>query len=152
MTRWQVTELRKITPAMQWNSYFEGIGAKDLDTIIVSQPKYMKALQDLLAENSVEEWKTYLKWDLFNDAASALSTDLEKESWEFYSKTLRGAKEQRPRNERALSTINGVVGEALGKLYVEKHFPPQAKETAKEMVDNILKAYETRINKSFMDE
>ena len=148
-----VAELQKITPAMQWNSYFEGIGAKDLDTIIVSQPKYMKALQDLLAENSVEEWKTYLKWDLFNDAASALSTDLEKESWEFYSKTLRGAKEQRPRNERALSTINGVVGEALGKLYVEKHFPPQAKETAKEMVDNILKAYETRINNlSWMSE
>ncbi|SDR97659.1 M13 family metallopeptidase [Christiangramia echinicola] len=148
-----VAELQKITPAMQWNSYFEGIGAKNLDTIIVSQPKYMKALQDLLAENSVEEWKTYLKWDLFNDAASALSTDLEKESWEFYSKTLRGAKEQRPRNERALSTINGVVGEALGKLYVEKHFPPQAKETAKEMVDNILKAYETRINNlSWMSE
>ncbi|WP_026932713.1 M13 family metallopeptidase [Christiangramia echinicola] len=148
-----VAELQKITPAMQWNSYFEGIGAKNLDTIIVSQPKYMKALQDLLAENSVEEWKTYLKWDLFNDAASALSTDLEKESWEFYSKTLRGAKEQRPRNERALSTINGVVGEALGKLYVDKHFPPQAKETAKEMVDNILKAYETRINNlSWMSE
>lgn len=148
-----VAELQKITPAMQWNSYFEGIGAKNLDTIIVSQPKYMKALQDLLAENSVEEWKTYLKWDLFNDAASALSTDLEKESWEFYSKTLRGAKEQRPRNERALSTINGVVGEALGKLYVERHFPPQAKETAKEMVDNILKAYETRINNlSWMSE
>ncbi len=141
-----VAELQKITPAMQWNSYFEGIGAKDLDTIIVSQPKYMKALQDLLAENSVEDWKTYLKWDLFNSAASSLSTDLEKESWEFYSKTLRGAKEQRPRNERALSTINGVLGEALGKLYVEKHFPPQAKETAKEMVDNILKAYENRIN------
>ena len=148
-----VAELQKITPAMQWNSYFEGIGAKDLDTIIVSQPEYMKALQDLLAENSVEDWKTYLKWDLFNSAASSLSTDLEKESWEFYSKTLRGAKEQRPRNERALSTINGVLGEALGKLYVEKHFPPQAKETAKEMVDNILKAYENRINNlSWMSE
>ena len=148
-----VAELQKITPAMQWNSYFEGIGAKDLDTIIVSQPEYMKALQDLLAENSVEEWKTYLKWDLFNDAASTLSTDLERESWEFYSKTLRGAKEQRPRNERALSNINGVLGEALGKLYVEEHFPPQAKETAKEMVGNILKAYETRINNlSWMSE
>ncbi len=148
-----VAELQKITPAMQWNSYFEGIGAKDLDTIIVSQPEYMNALQDLLAENSVEDWKTYLKWDLFNSAASSLSTDLEKESWEFYSKTLRGAKEQRPRNERALSTINGVLGEALGKLYVEKHFPPQAKETAKEMVDNILKAYENRINNlSWMSE
>ncbi|MBT8319295.1 MAG: M13 family metallopeptidase, partial [Gramella sp.] len=79
-----VAELQKITPAMQWNSYFEGIGAKDLETIIVSQPKYMKALQEILAENSVEEWKTYLKWNLLNDAAAALTTDLERESWEFY--------------------------------------------------------------------
>ncbi len=149
----KVGELQKITPALQWNSYFEGIGAKDLDTIIVSQPEYMKALQEILAENSVEDWKTYLKWDLFNDAAPILTTELERESWEFYSKTLRGAKEQRPRNERALSTINGVLGEALGKLYVEEHFPPQAKETAKEMVQNILTAYENRINNlSWMSE
>ena len=148
-----VAELQKITPAMQWNSYFEGIGAKDLDTIIVSQPEYMKALQDLLAENSVEDWKRYLKWDFFNGAASNLTTELERKSWEFYSQTLRGAKEQRPRDERALASVNGVLGEALGKLYVEEHFPPQAKETAKEMVDNIIKAYENRINNlSWMSE
>ena len=148
-----IAEIQKMTPAFQWNEYFEGIGAKGLDTVIVSQPKYMKALQDLLAENSVEDWKTYLKWELFNDAASSLTTDLEKESWEFYSKTLRGAKEQRPRDERALGSINGVLGEALGKLYVAEHFPPAAKKTAKEMVDNILKAYENRINNlSWMSE
>ena len=148
-----VAELQKITPAIKWNEYFEGIGAKNMDTVIVSQPKYMKALQNIIAENSVEEWKTYLKWDLFNSAASALTTDLEKESWEFYSKTLQGAKEQRPRNERALSSINGTLGEALGKLYVEKHFPAEAKEKAQEMVDNILKAYENRINNlSWMSE
>ena len=148
-----IAEIQKMTPAFQWNEYFEGIGAKSLDTVIVSQPNYMKALQDLLAENSVEDWKTYLKWELFNDAASSLTTDLEKESWEFYSKTLRGAKEQRPRDERALGSINGVLGEALGKLYVAEHFPPAAKKTAKEMVDNILKAYENRINNlSWMSE
>ena len=148
-----IAELQKLTPAMQWNAYFEGIGAKNLDTVIVSQPKYMKALQQILAENSVEDWKTYLKWDFFNAAAPTLTTQLERESWEFYSKALRGAKEQRPRNERALGTINGVLGEALGKLYVEEHFPPQAKETAREMVDNIIKAYENRIsNLSWMSE
>jgi len=94
-----------------------------------------------------------LKWDLFNGAASALTTDLETESWEFYSKTLQGAKEQRPRNERALSSINGTLGEALGKLYVEEYFPAEAKKKAQEMVDNILKAYENRINNlSWMSE
>ena len=148
-----VAELQKTVPAMKWKEYFDGIGAKQLDTVIVSQPGYMKALQDILAENSVEEWKTYLKWDLFNSAAPSLTTDLERESWEFYSKTLGGAKEQRPRDERALGSVNGILGEALGKLYVEKHFPPQAKEKAQEMVSNILKAYENRINNlSWMSE
>jgi len=148
-----VAELQKMTPAMNWKAYFDGIGAKELDTIIVSQPKYMKAIQQIIAENSVEDWKTYLKWDLFNGAASALTTDLETESWEFYSKTLQGAKEQRPRKERALSSINRTLGEALGKLYVEEHFPAEAKKKAQEMVDNILKAYENRINNlSWMSE
>lgn len=148
-----IDELQKTVPAMQWNSYFEGIGAKDLDTIIVSQPKYMMALQGILADNSVEDWKIYLKWDFFNDSATKLTTELERESWEFYNQKLRGAKEQRPLDERALGTINGVLGEALGKLYVEKHFPPQAKETATEMVANIIKAYENRINNlSWMSE
>ncbi len=148
-----IAELQKMAPAMQWKEYFEGIGAKDLDTIIVSQPEYMKGMQDLLAENSVDDWKTYLKWDLFNSAAGALTTDLERERWEFYSKTLQGAKEQRPRDERALQSINGVLGEALGKLYVAENFPPEAKKTAQEMVANILKAYENRINNlSWMSE
>ncbi len=148
-----VAELQKTVPAMQWDKYFEGIGAEDLDTIIVSQPGYMKALQDIIAENSVEDWKAYLKWNLFNDAAPSLTTELEHKSWEFYDKTLQGAQEQRPRKERALGTVNRTIGEALGKLYVEEHFPAEAKEKAQEMIANIIKAYETRINNlSWMSE
>ncbi|MDX1545149.1 MAG: M13 family metallopeptidase, partial [Christiangramia sp.] len=141
-----VAELQNTVPSMQWNEYFEGIGAKDLDTIIVSQPEYMKALQDIIAENSVEDWKAYLKWNLFNDAAPALTTELEYKNWEFYDKTLQGAQEQRPRKERALATVNRTLGEALGKLYVEEHFPAEAKQKAREMIANIVKAYEKRIN------
>ncbi|WP_373057676.1 M13 family metallopeptidase [Zunongwangia sp. H14] len=140
-----VNELQKTVPAMEWNRYFEGIGAKDLDTIVVTQPQYMEALQNVLAQNSVEDWKAYLKWNMFNDAAPFLSTDLERENWEFYDKTLQGAQEQRPRNERALATVNGTVGQALGKLYVDENFPPEAKEKAQEMIGNIIKAYENRI-------
>lgn len=148
-----VAELQKTVPAMQWDEYFEGIGAEDLDTIIVSQPGYMKALQDIIAKNSVEDWKAYLKWNLFNDAAPSLTTELEHKSWEFYDKTLQGAQEQRPRKERALGTVNRTIGEALGKLYVEEHFPAEAKEKAQEMIANIIKAYETRINNlSWMSE
>ncbi|MDT0690883.1 M13 family metallopeptidase [Salegentibacter sp. F188] len=141
-----VNELQNTVPGMQWESFFEGIGAKDLDTIIITQPEYMKSLQNIIAQNSVEDWKAYLKWNLFNDAASTLTTELEHENWEFYDKTLQGAQEQRPRNERALSTVNGTVGEALGRLYVEQHFPAEAKEKAQEMIGNIIKAYENRIN------
>tara|TARA_B100000953_G_scaffold58037_3_gene45849 strand:+ start:2894 stop:4960 length:2067 start_codon:yes stop_codon:yes gene_type:complete len=148
-----VAALQEMVPAIDWNTYFEEIGAGKLDTIIVSQPAYMKAMQDLLAQNDVDIWKKYLTWTAFDAAAGMLSTDIETANWDFYSKTLRGAKEQRPRDERALSTVNGTVGEALGKLYVEKHFPPEAKEKAQEMIANVIKAYEKRINNlSWMSE
>ena len=148
-----VSELQNTVPALDWDSYFNEIGAKELDTIIVSQPKYMKALQGVFNQNNVEDWKTYLKWSIFNDAANALSTEIETANWEFYNKTLQGAQEQRPRDERALQTINWTIGEALGKLYVEEHFPAEAKEQAEEMIANIIKAYENRINNlSWMSE
>ncbi|GAB2764053.1 M13 family metallopeptidase [Actinomadura fibrosa] len=141
-----VAELQKKVPAVKWNEFFSEIGAGKPDTIIVSQPKYMEALQGILANQNVEDWKAYLRWNLFNDAAGMLTTDIERANWEFYEQTLRGAKEQLPRNERALATINYAVGEALGKLYVEEHFPAEAKQKAEEMIQNVIKAYENRID------
>ncbi|MGY5850725.1 M13 family metallopeptidase [Salegentibacter sp. F14] len=141
-----VAELQNSVPALEWEKYFNEIGAEELDTIIVAQPKYMNALQDIFTENKVGDWKTYLKWSIFNDAANTLSTEIETANWEFYNKTLQGAQEQRPRDERALQTINWTIGEALGKLYVDEHFPAEAKEQAEEMIANIIKAYESRIN------
>ena len=139
-------ELQKTVPAVNWNRYFEAIGAQGVDTVIVRQPKYMQALQKTLASQNVEDWKQYLRWTLFNDAAGMLTTDIEQANWEFYEKTLRGAQEPLPRNERALATINGTIGEALGKLYVEKHFPAEAKQKAEEMIQNVVKAFENRID------
>ncbi len=141
-----VAELQNSVSAFNWETYFNEIGAEDLDTIIISQPKYMESLQQTFAQNNVEDWKTYLKWSIFNDAAAMLSTEIETANWEFYSKTLQGAQEQRPRNERALQTINRSLGEALGKLYVEEHFPAEAKEKAEEMIANIVTAFESRID------
>ncbi|MFD1094346.1 M13 family metallopeptidase [Salegentibacter chungangensis] len=148
-----VAELKQTVPALDWDKYFTEIGAEGLDTVVVSQPKYMEALQDVIAENSVEDWKSYLRWAVFNDAAASLSTEIERANWEFYNQTLRGAQEQRPLKERALASVNRNVGEALGKLYVEKHFPAEAKKKAEEMIANIIKAYEKRINNlSWMSE
>lgn len=141
-----VSQLQNQVKAINWEKYLSDIGAGNVDTLIVSQPKYMQALQTTFSGRNVEDWKTYLRWNLFNNASSTLSMELERASWEFYSKTLQGAQEQRPLKERALATVNGSLGEALGKLYVEENFPPEAKEKAQEMIANIIKAYEVRIN------
>jgi putative endopeptidase len=141
-----ISDLQKMVPAINWANYFKGIGVKSIDTVIVSEVKYMKALQNILAENNISDWKAYLRWSALNGATDYLSDELEKANWDFYSQTLRGAKEQRPKEERALQTLNWTIGEALGKLYVDKKFPPEAKAKAEEMIQNVIKAYEKRIN------
>src|SRR5690606_15998770 len=141
-----VSQLQNQVKAINWEKFLDKIGAGDVDTLIVSQPQYMQALQTTFSANNVEDCKNYLRWNLFNNASGTLSTEIERASWDFYSKTLQGAQQQRPLNERALATVNGSLGEALGKLYVEENFPPEAKEKAQEMIENIIKAFEVRIN------
>jgi len=142
-----VADLQKLTPSIQWKEYFKKAGLSDLDNVIVSQPKYMKTLDVLVKTTSFDDLKLYLNWTLLNGSASQLSTEIDKANWDFYGKTLSGATQQRPIEERALQVVNGTVGEALGKLYVEKRFPKEAKQQAKEMIDNIIQAYENRIKK-----
>ncbi len=141
-----VAELQKLVPAINWNTYLTGVGIPKVDTVIVSQPKYMAALQEILTQNKVDDWKAYMRWTLLNKSAGQLSTEIESANWDFYSKTLTGAVKQRPRDERALQVINGTVGEALGKLYVEQKFPAEAKAKAEKMIDNVKLAFENRIN------
>jgi putative endopeptidase len=141
-----VADLKKNTPSIQWDKYFAGIGMTKLDTVNVAQPRYMIALEKTLTEKKVEAWKEYLKWSLLNRTASTLTTDIENANFDFYGKTLTGALKQRPREEVALQVINGATGEALGKLYVEKLFPAEAKDKAKNMIANVMLAYENRIN------
>lgn len=141
-----IAELQKLMPVINWNTYFSGVGLKNLQSVVVTQPKYFTALNQILLENKIPDWKNYLKWSLLNDAASALSTTIGRANFEFYGKTLTGAKKQRPAEERALQTVNGTVGEALGKLYVEQKFPAEAKAKAEKMIRNVIRAYEIRIN------
>lgn len=141
-----VGDLQKLTPSINWDSYLSQIGLPKTDSLIVSQPKYLIALEGILKENKVDEWKAYMRWTLLNKSASQLSTQLETANWEFYGKTLTGAVKQRPLQERALQVINGAIGEALGKLYVEKKFPAEAKAKAEKMIKNVFLAFENRIN------
>ena len=126
-----VAELTELAPAIDWEAHLKGIGVTDLDKIIVTDLGYFKALSGILDARSVEDIKLLFRWNTINNSLGLLSTDLETANWEFYSKEMRGAKQQRPRNERALGNLNGAVGEALGKLYVDKMFPPKAKAKAK---------------------
>jgi len=136
-----------MTPAMDWKKFIKDIGVKkQLDTLIVMQPKYMTALQDVLTSTSIEDLKALMRWSTLNQAAGFLSTEIEKANWEFYSKTLNGTKAQRPADERALRTVNRSVGEAIGKLYVDAKFPPEAKEKAEKMIANVITAFKGRIN------
>ncbi len=139
-------ELTALTPSVNWETYFKGLGIENLDRVIVMQPKYMEAVEKILTSSSMDDIKLYLRWTAIDRAASLLNNELEVANWEFYSKELQGVKQQRPRDERALANLNGSIGEALGKLYVNKKFPPEAKAKAEGMIKNVMLGFEKRIN------
>ena len=143
-----IAELRAMTPVIDWNKFMSDLGiAEAPEQVLVMQPKYMEALNDFLNNTPISDLKTLMTWSTLDNAASYLTTEIEKANWDFYNKTLRGAIKQRPAEERALGTVSGSVGEAIGKLYVEAKFPPEAKEKAEKMIANIIKAFQIRIQK-----
>ncbi|WP_026809475.1 M13 family metallopeptidase [Arenibacter latericius] len=143
-----IAEAQALIPAFDIKKMMSDMGIKQqVDTLIVTQPKYIKELNSFLKNNSLEDIKTLVRWSTFNSAASKLSTPIEDTSWGFYSQYLRGDKEQRPADERALAMVNGSIGEALGQLYVDEMFPPEAKEKAESMIANIISAFQARIKK-----
>ncbi len=143
-----IDELSAITPAIDWNKFMTDMGVSEIpEQVLVMQPKYMAELNSFLKTTSIEDLKTLMTWSTLDNAASYLSTEIEKANWDFYSKTLRGAKKQRPAEERALGTVSNTVGEAIGKLYVEAKFPPEAKAKAEKMIANVIKAFQLRIEK-----
>jgi len=142
-----IAELQKMVPAIKWEDFFKSMGVtKTLDTVLVMQPAYMKVAQEVLSKKDVETWKTVTRWSTLNSSAGMLTPEIDKANWDFYSKTLNGTKAQKPAKERALATVNGSVGEALGKLYVDEMFPPEAKEKAEKMIANVIAAYKVRID------
>ena len=141
-----IADLQKMVPAINWNDYFSGLGFQKLDTVVVTQPRYMAVLQTIFSENKIEDVKAYLRWSLLNKTAGQLSNKIGDANFDFYGKTLNGIIKRKPIEERALQTVNNMIGEALGKLYVEKMFPPEAKAKAEIMIHNIIEAYKIRIN------
>ena len=141
-----IAQLQEMTPAINWKKFIKDQGIeKQIDTLIVMQPKYMHAIQNILTTTPIEDIKTLMTWSTLNNAAGFLTTEIEKANWDFYSKTLRGSKKQRTADERALGTVTNTVGEAIGKLYVDAKFPPEAKAKAEKMIANVIKAFQNRI-------
>lgn len=138
-------EIQKMLPAVNWVDYFSGLGFTKIDTVVVTQPRYMEALQTVLTSDKMEDIRQYLRWSLLNKTAGQLSNAVGDANFTFYGTTLNGTLKRKPIEERALQTVNSSIGEALGKLYVDKMFPAEAKSKAEKMIRNIIKAYEIRI-------
>ena len=149
-----IDELESLTPSMNWSKLVLDLGIKKtLDQVLVMQPKYMEELNNVLETTSINDLKTLMKWSTIDNSANYLTTEIEKTNWEFYSKRLYGSKVQRPAEERALGTVNSSVGEAIGQLYVDAKFPPEAKLKAEKMIANVIEAFQIRIqNLDWMSE
>ena len=138
-------ELDKLTPHFSWEDYFAGLGLpKDL-RINMAHPEFFQAADKMLADVAVADWKTYMRWQLVNAAADALSSKFETEHFNFYGKTLTGRKEQLPLWRRCVSSTDNNLGEALGQEYVKRAFTPDAKRRMQEMVTNLISAFRERL-------
>ena len=135
-----LAEAQKLTPQLSWSNYFQSVGSPNLSEINISQPEFFKALNGLLTSVSLADWKTYLRWQLLNVSASRLSDSFVQENFAFNGRVLTGSKEMRPRWKRCTSATDQQLGEALGQVYVEKYFPPEAKARALDLVHNLLAA------------
>jgi putative endopeptidase len=138
--RMKLAELQTLTPGFSWAKYFAANGHAQFLETNVGQPDFFKALDTQLTSTPLEDWKTYLRWQLLDTTAAGLSEPLVAEDFEFHGKLLRGAKEIQPRWKRCVTATDRNLGEALGQVYVEKYFPPEAKAKALEMVHNLIAA------------
>jgi endothelin-converting enzyme/putative endopeptidase len=133
-------ELEALSPAFQWNRYLVDAGAPPFQSLNVAWPDFFKAMNQQIQNESLEDWKTYLKWHLLHAQAGLLPAAFIQENFDFYGKTLTGAKEMRPRWKRCVDYTNAQLGEALGQKFVERTFGKEGKERTLQMVDGIEKA------------
>ena len=145
--KFDIKTLNVKTPNIDWKSVLENVGIKNQDTVLVAQPDFFAAMNNMVQSTPINDWKTYLKWHLISNMSSYLSNDFDTESFNFYGKTMRGQQEQKPRWKRVLSVVDGAVGEQLGKMYTDKYFTAEAKGRMVELVNNLQTAFENRISK-----
>jgi putative endopeptidase len=143
--KYALTDLKSLMPDFDWTAMLKNAGVANEKNIVIAQVAYTKSLNKIIKNTPIDTWKTYLKWSLINNTAGNLNTALDKQNFEFYGKILYGTEQQEEDWKRAVSAVNGSLGEIVGKVYVKKHFTPEAKERMTAMVKNLLKAYAASI-------
>jgi len=141
-------EVIALVPAFDFELYLSAgeIPAKVLDSVIVQQPPFFAGLSTILDNFDRDSWVAWLKWSIISGSAPYLSSDLVNQNFDFYAKTLSGTPELRERWKRAVSVVEGSLGEAVGKVYVDQHFPAEAKARMEQLVANLIEAYRVSIN------
>ncbi len=144
-----IDDLRAAAPAFAWDSWATALGADDstLAEVVVRQPSYFEHLSKAVEEIDLEDWKSWAAIRVIRAAAAYLSSDFVDESFEFYGRTLNGTPELRARWKRGVAFVESAVGEAVGEIYVARHFPPRAKEMMDELVANLIEAYRRNIER-----
>ena len=143
-------------PGIPWENYVEGCGLLArpkpvtnslalISYVVVGQPEHFDALEKLLAERPLDDWKVLLRWKVLFSSAPYLSHQIDEEFFAFFGKVMSGAQQQEPRWKRTAKTVNGTIGEALGQLYVERYYPASAKARMNEMVANIKSVFSQRL-------
>ncbi len=138
-------ELSEVMPNFNWDGYLEEAQLQNLGSVVLFMTDYLRALDGIIVDTDLDTWKTYLTWVALNNSASRLTTALDDQNFNFYSKTLSGVEEQRAMWRRAVNVVNGGLGEVVGKVYVKNHFPPEAKQRMLALVGNLINAYEKSI-------
>ena len=140
-----IKELTELTPNLNWKKYFSQIGLDKIDELNVASPKYFSEINQMMKQVNVNDWKIYLQWNLINNTASYLNSEIENEFFAFYGKVLSGQNKMKPRWKRVLNATNNAMGFAVGQLYVEKNFSPESKERMLELVMNLKEMLGERI-------
>jgi putative endopeptidase len=141
-----VEEADKITPNFSWAAYMASRGVTGASDFNIGQPEFFKVVDKMLEEISVREWKTYLRWMTINSAAPLLSKKFADLNFDFYSRHLRGTKEQQARWKQCVRATDGAIGEALGQEYVKTAFKPESKVRMNELIDNLFTAFRQRLD------